>query len=353
MTEYDTLKRVIVGVESYENSKIVDITMKHFFKDNLKNDYYRDESFTSYAVSDQQITERKEDLDNLANVLTSHGIIVTRPNKCNRIRGVKTPYFNSVFYSNSNVRDLTLTFGNKVITSQTTVRSRYFENILLNDILHDEMINHDKILLSPPIASLADDKIDFCDWIEYGCADKKFDFNFEILFDAANCIKVTPSDIIMNIGNRNHYNGYTWLKNVLPNVNIHPVYMCDNHIDGTLLPIAPGIFLVNTSFLKKDIKDYLPKKFHNWNFIEVNERKLDMKIYDDALLTGPQLATYEGININVLSISPDKIIIQDNAYRVIDALTKYNFNIIPIKFRHGVIFGGGIHCSTLDLERDA
>lgn len=352
MTEYDTLKRVVVGVENYENSKLVDVTLKHFFKDNLK-DYYRDENFTSYNVSDECIEERKQDLDGLAQLLSNEGIDVLRPNSCNRLKSIKTPFFSSIFYSNSNVRDLTLTVGNKIITSQTTVRSRYFENILLNDILVEEINKHDKIVLSPPLASLADDKLDLCDWREYvKIDDKQFDSNYEILFDAANCIKVTSNDIIMNIGNHNHYNGYIWLKKILPEINIHPVYLCDNHIDGTLLPIRDGVFLVNSCFLKDNIKQYLPKKFHSWHFIEVNERKLDPEIYDKLILTGPQLATYEGIDINVLSISPDKIIVQDSAVHVMDKLDKNGFTVLPVKFRHGVLFGGGIHCSTLDLCRN-
>lgn len=352
MTEYNTLKRVVVGVENYENSKIVDTSLKHFFKDNLK-DYYRDENFTSYNIPNKYIDERKCDLNNLAIFLQNEGIEVLRPLPCNRLKTIKTPYFNSVFYSNSNVRDLTLTINNKIITAQTTIRSRYFENTLLNEILYDETLKYNKLLISPPLASLSDDKLDWCDWREYATLNNKhFDTRYEILFDAANCIKVTNTDIIMNIGNRNHYNGYVWLKQILPKINIHPIYMCDNHIDGTILPIRDGIFLVNTCFLKHDIRYYLPKKFHNWEFIEVNEKKLNPKIYDELLLSGPQLATYEGIDINVLSLSPNKIVVQDSAVHVIDKLDKRGFEVLPIQFRHGVLFGGGIHCSTLDLERD-
>jgi glycine amidinotransferase len=352
MTEYNTLKRVIVGVENYENTKLVDTTIKHFFKDNLK-DYYKDENFLSYNISSQCIEERKHDLNNLAKVLEEHDVSVVRPTECTRLKSIKTPYFNSVFHSNSNVRDLTLTLKDRIVTSQTTVRSRYFENILLNDILHNEIFNHDKLVLSPPLASLSDDKIDWSDWKDYVLTEtKQFDPNYEILFDAANCIKVTSHDIIMNIGNRNHYNGYVWLQKVLPEIKIHPVFLCDNHIDGTLLPIREGTFLVNTCFLPYNIKHYLPSCFHSWEFIEVNEKKLDPKIYDQSIMTAPQLATYEGIDINVLSLSPEKIIVQDTAVHVMDKLEKHGFTVIPIQFRHGTLFGGGIHCSTLDLERD-
>ena len=35
-----------------------------------------------------------------------------------------------------------------------------------------------------------------------------------------------------------------------------------------------------------------------------------------------------------------------------DELEKYNVESIPVQFRHSTIFGGGLHCSTLDLERE-
>ena len=351
MTEYDTLKHVVVGIESYENTKIVDTTLKHFFKDNIR-DYYRDENFNSYHISDKLLLERKQDIDNLCDVLIDNNIKVTRPAQCGRLKSVKTPHFSSVYYSNSNVRDLTLTLDDCIITAQTTVRSRYFENTDLNEILYDQFIKNDKKLISPPLATLCDNKLDFIDWKIWSSRnDHVFDDRYEILFDAANCIKVTDEDIMMNIGNQNHYNGYLWLTKVLPHKSIHPVHLCDNHIDGTILPLRHGVFLANTCYLDGDIKDYLPNKFKSWKIIEVNDRKLNPEIYDKTTLSGPQLASYEGIDINVLSISPDTVIVQDTATRVIDSLLKNGFNVIPIQFRHGTVFGGGIHCTTLDLER--
>ena len=157
----------------------------------------------------------------------------------------------------------------------------------------------------------------------------------------------------MNITNKNMYNGYRWLRSVLPSyINIHPISITDNHIDGTILPINEGLFLANTCFLSKNIKDFLPSKFKNWNIIESNNEKLPYEKYDNAFLNGPRLASYEGIDINVLSLSPNKILVQDTfSKKNIEKLQKYKINVIPIKFRHSTIFGGGIHCSTLDLER--
>ena len=167
-------------------------------------------------------------------------------------------------------------------------------------------------------------------------------------------IKVTNNDIIMNVTNKNMYNGYKWLRSILPlHINIHTISISDNHIDGTILPIKEGLFLANTCFLNKNIKDFLPDKFKNWNIIESNNEKLPYEEYDNAFLQGPKLASYEGIDINVLSLSPNKILVQDTFNkRNIDDLEKYNVESVSLQFRHSTIFGGGLHCSTLDLERD-
>ena len=350
MREYGDLKRVIVGVDNYEKTKLVDKTIKLFFKDNL-NDYYLSDYFSKYEVSEKIIEERQLDLNNLAKVLEQNNITVIRPNLCKRMKPVTTPDFKSNMYSNSNVRDLSIVIQDIIICSFSSVRSRFFENQLLYDILIQEIKNGRKVI-TPPLPTISLSKIDNEDWREFDTFDNKLYDDYEILFDCANCIKVTDNDIIMNVTNKNSYNGYKWLVSVLPtNIKVHPITLCDNHIDGTLLPIREGVFIANTCFLDKDIKHYLPNRFKNWKIINSNDKKYDKNIYDRDVLDIPQLATWEGIDQNVLSISDNTIVCQDTLNYCLDELYDNGFNIIPVKFRHGNIFGGGIHCSTLDLER--
>ena len=353
MNEYGNLKRVIVGEETYENTKYVDYTLKLFFKENL-NDYYQSDEFIEYNIPDKIIQERKDDLENLSKFLSKNNIEVLRPTSQNKLKVVKTPNFKSVFYSNSNVRDLCICIQDYIICSFSSVRSRFFENQCIINILNNE-IKKGKKIICPPIPTIHEDKIDNIEWRDFNLDNKiLFYDNYEILFDCANIIKVTDNDIIMNIANKNMYNGYKWLRSILPlYINIHTICVCDNHIDGTILPIKEGLFLANTCFLNKEIRDLLPKKFKKWNIVESNTKKLSYEEYDNSFLQGPKLASYEGININVLSLNPNKILVQDNFNKKnIDELEKYNVESIPIKFRHSTIFGGGIHCSTLDLERE-
>lgn len=358
MNEYSDLKRVVVGEETYENTKYVDYTLKLFFKENL-NDFYQSDEFVEYNIPDKIIQERKDDLEGLSNFLKENKIEVLRPIPQNKLKVIKTPNFKSVFYSNSNVRDLCLCMHDYIICSFSSVRSRFFENQSLINILHNEMKRGKKIIC-PPIPTIHEDKIDNSEWRDFNL-DNSISFydDCEILFDCAQIIKVTNNDMIMNITNKNMYNGYKWLRSVLPSkIKIHTISICDNHIDGTILPINEGLFLANTCFLNKNIKDFLPGKFKNWNVVESNKEKLSYDEYDrdlhkDAFTQGPKLASYEGIDMNVLSLTPNKILVQNTfSRRNIDQLQKYNIEVVPIQFRHSTIFGGGLHCSTLDLERE-
>ena len=95
MSEYGNLKRVIVGEETYENTKYVDCTLKLFFKDNL-SDYYQSDEFVKYDIPGKIIQERKDDLENLSNFLEKNKIEVVRPKPINKLKVVKTPDFKSV-----------------------------------------------------------------------------------------------------------------------------------------------------------------------------------------------------------------------------------------------------------------
>ena len=78
---------------------------------------------------------------------------------------------------------------------------------------------------------------------------------FESYIEAANILKIND-DILCNIGSVDQYKGYLQIKEIIkryyPKVRIYPIYMADNHIDGTLIPLTEGVFLANERFLKTD-----------------------------------------------------------------------------------------------------
>ncbi|MBS3125442.1 hypothetical protein J4211_04300 [Candidatus Woesearchaeota archaeon] len=98
-----------------------------------------------------------------------------------------------------------------------------------------------------PRPSLEEGRLDFRFWkdaldtpIE---GPESIDDRYEIAFDAANCLKF-GRDIVMSIGTKNHELGAAWLQRHLGDrYRVHAIRLCDGHIDGHLVPLAPGKLL--------------------------------------------------------------------------------------------------------------
>ena len=91
--------------------------------------------------------------------------------------------------------------------------------------------------------------------------------------------------------------------------------------------------------------------FKTWKFIIPNDlTRVNTSIqYTDKNI---QLASSEGMDINVLSIDENTVCVNNRALNVIKQLEREKFNIVPIELNNSELFAGGIHCSTLDTLRD-
>ena len=56
--------------------------------------------------------------------------------------------------------------------------------------------------------------------------------------------------------------------------------------------------------------------------------------------------------MNILSTDEDTVIVNSLYPELIDALKDRGFKVVPIRHRHGRVFGGGFHCFTLDIRRE-
>lgn len=338
--EYSKLKSVIVGRDLGFSKQQFDLTFRLFFNKNLEQSYYGEEFVNQFTH--EILKERNEDLDNLAKILESFNVKVYRPKKIEKFKKIITPEFESELGASSNVRDLTFVYDNTIIETSISLRGRFFENYLLNDIFQEFFIEKDFNWIKSPTSFLNNDNIDQLKWDSK--RNYKFDTKYDILFDAANCIKL-DNDIIYNYSSYNHYNAIKWLKKNIK-ANIYPVRITDNHIDGNIVPIGKETLLINENNLKSRIEDYLPEKFKKFNLI-----KIPKNIKDEKTLKFINIASKEGMSINVLNIDEKNILINKNDEILGEILIKNGFNPIPIQLRYCQAFGGGIHCSTLDLER--
>jgi len=59
------------------------------------------------------------------------------------------------------------------------------------------------------------------------------------------------------------------------------------------------------------------------------------------------------IAMNMLVVDPETVIVDRHQTELIKTLESYRFRVIPHELRHSRTLGGGFHCVTLDLVRQA
>ena len=113
------------------------------------------------------------------------------------------------------------------------------------------------------------------------------------------------------------------------------------------MPIRPGLLLLNHSSMKEKVS-LLPKALQKWDHIYVPGPALETQ-------NAPMLAS-ANILVNVLPLS-EKITgifasTKEEARPLEKVLKQCGQEVIIFPLRHSRLFGGGLHCATLDMIRD-
>lgn len=347
--EWDNLKSVIIGNVFDETTPVIDFSYKVFFHDNIYGTKH--ESCSNY-ITKRHVIEHAQDIESLCSILRSHNVTVYRPAKPKLIQKCSTPNWKSSVHSALNVRDMCMIVGDTVIETPPTCRWRYFENDYIKHILHAGFLAGARWIQAPkPL--LLDRSFDL-DHFKSSPAmidgylsteESTLDMGHEIMFDAANCVRL-GRDIIINTSNENQLLGARWLQDVLgTGYNIHNVNITDSHIDSSFLPLKPGVALV----MREDIPDSLPDMFNDWDLIYIPMRYRDQEEYSKQ---GIKLASPR-IELNVLSVSPNTIICHDQYQDILNKkLNKHNIEAIGSPMRHCELFSGAHHCVSVDLHRE-
>lgn len=348
---YGKLKEVIVGRELKLKRRLSDLTFKQFYREAITEKVYQTLKSDNdiYYVNQDLIDLRNKQLDAMAETLEGLGIVVRRPEEVTSIKVFKTPNFSSELSSASNVRDLTLIYKDKIIETPTYVHNRYFENQSLYEIFNNAYRDGGQWIRCPH-TKLTDDRIDFSEWNTNRDYDNFDEGKYDMAIDGAQFLRL-DNDCIVGINSYNHYLGFKWVKSFFPEVNFHTINITDNHIDGAIVALRSGVFLVNPKY--PNIIEDMPEKFKSWKYI-YPERHLEEKDLDVTGMTSAdiQLASSRGMDINVLSIDENTVMINKAAKSVKKALVENGFKVIEVELENGEIFAGGIHCSTLDIVRE-
>ncbi len=114
------------------------------------------------------------------------------------------------------------------------------------------------------------------------------------------------------------------------------------HIDASLVPLKPGIALVNPSrpCLQKDIF-----RKAGWDLINTASPTLPKN--------WPMYMCSSWVSMNILSLDQERIVVERQEEPTQKLLKDLGFKVIPLDFRHVYTFGGSFHCVTCDVRRDS
>lgn len=325
--EWDKLKKVIVGVA--DGAKIPAMTKS------LRTVNYADKTDVSDIIEGNYpqivIDEANQDLETFANFLKNEGVEVLRPQRTEEVQ-----------YYNYCPRDTVFVYGNKRLATPMTLESR-----------KDEW----KYLL-PAAAPISIQQYGYYgdDMYNEGCIgdpDQLALTEIHPMFDAANIIRAND-DLLYLVSNTGNKAGAKMLEewvNKPSNSFEEPrdvrVHLLEGvysyiHIDSTVAFLREGLMLLNPARIKS--KDVLPEPFRSWDAIFCPE-PVDIGYYSNYCNAS------KWINMNLFSVSPNLVVIEENQTPLRKELEKYNIDCAMLPMRHQRTLGGGFHCVTLDLER--
>jgi glycine amidinotransferase len=61
---------------------------------------------------------------------------------------------------------------------------------------------------------------------------------------------------------------------------------------------------------------------------------------------------HENLGYNTFSIDPNTICVEASEVAYMEQLSGLGFDVIPVPFLEVSMFGGGLHCSTVDITRE-
>ena len=290
------------------------------------------------TYSTKRITAANRRFEEMARLLTAEGVTVRRPESFAFSKQYSTPHWAvNCGYNSCNPRDLFLVIGETILETPMSSRERYFESWAYKPLLK-EYFRAGARWVAAPKPELADALYD------PDFTDGPFSITeFEPCFDAADFVRC-GRDIVGQLSEVTNRSGVEWLQRFLgDDYRVSLISSRDDcafHIDTTIVPLAPGRVLVNPDFLDRAS---IPEAIRHWEFLEAPE-------------PAPYPHSVRGfvsnwISMNMVSIDPQRMLVDARQEPLIAALKGWGFDPIPFDASPLYAFGGGFHCVTLDVRR--
>ncbi len=351
--EWDPLKHVIVGR--------AEGTMLQAPEPVVQLDF-PDQGFplgTFGSLPKEMEDKAGELLDNYAAILENRGIRVDRPSPLDFSQVIQTPdWKQDSMFGCMPPRDVLLTVGDEILEAPMSFRSRWFEYLCYRPLL-EQYYKEDPSFRweTAPKPRLTDRtyKKDF--WKEWNSISEEEQWKrtvnsdwiiseTEPLFDAADVARC-GKDLFVQKSMVTNDAGIEWLRRHYPDHRVHRVTyreMLPWHIDATLIPLRPGLALINPERpALGNAHNELFKK-NGWELVEAPKSVRKEKM--------PLCTCSMWLNMNCLVIDTKTICIEAAETPMMELLDKYGFEVIPVPLFEVSPFGGGLHCATADVYRE-
>lgn len=368
LNSYDSwspLREVVLGSADNYTSHERELSFDLFFHDQAPHsDIYLprhaapgSEPAERSPIKQRYVEELREDVEAMAELFAQLSITVHRPLPLDAATGsVVTPVFEAAVVPPLNVRDNSIVFGDEIIETPPLVRSRYFETQFLKPVYAEYFRRGARwtVMPRPMMTDASFDRSYVADTAKPSSTFESitdpqpspYDVGFEMMIDGAQCLRL-GRDVFVNVSNANHALGCDWLERHLAGrFRVHRMHrLSDSHIDSTVLALRPGLLLVRNP----GIAERLPAALQKWDMVFPPEPEdNNFPDYDDDDL----VLTSRYIDLNVLSLAPDTVMVNAACPELARTLEKRGFTVVPVRHRHRRLFGGGLHCFTLDTVRE-
>jgi glycine amidinotransferase len=351
--EWDPLKHVIVG----RVDKTMTTPAEKENPDGFPN--WGDIFHTKGPEGADQFEKANEQIEAFAHMLHGRGIRVDRPTSLDFSQSSQTPdWEHPTMFGCMPPRDLLICFGNEILESTMSFRDRWFEYLCYRPLL-EQYFNEDPNFMweAAPKPRLTegtfvggywhnfenvwseDEKLERAKKLQWWLTDK------EPLFDAADMMRV-GKDIFVQPSVVTNAPGIDWLRRHLEpkGFRLHEVSFGEEdlaiHIDCQFFCPRPGLLIQSPNLFSRNPEFHELFKKNGWEVVIAAESKGQK----------PDISYF--LAYNVLSLDPETICAEAAETKVLEQLDGLGLNVIPVEFSDVSVFGGGLHCSTVDIYRE-
>jgi len=340
--EWDPLREVIVGTARGAAEPAYEPAFAPYLR---AHDPGR--AFGGSRVMSELIDDAERQLDAFAQILADRGIVVRRPDPVDHAVPVRTPDWEAPYgRANACPRDLLLVIGDEIIEAPMAQRARFFEYRAYRTLLAEYFRRGARWTAVPkPLMANALYDEGARDGAEpYDFASGPLLTEIEPVFDAASFVRF-GRDIFWQPDLVSNELGAEWLRRHLgPEFRVHRIGFREalpTHIGTTLVPIRPGIVLVNPARPSTDGSLDLFRA-NGWRVIEAPVSRTGAASRDVS----------SWISMNILMLDEHTAVVERREQPIIEVLEALDCEVIPVAFDRVCPFGGSFHCCTTDIRRD-